>query len=219
MSAVKAIQPVPARQDQQATIDTSTILALANQDLGKLSPEKQAQLLRQICTDAGIPVSLMPIQLLRTRNRDGSERTVPYVTAAGAHYLAHRHNVSTRILERETVSGIHLVRAEASTPDGRATQATGAVPIDGLRGEMLANAFMKAETKAVRRAVLRLCGLAFLDETETSSIPDASPVTVSYEEPVVEGEVIDGASRPAEQPAPAAQQSTASAMKALHAAA
>jgi hypothetical protein len=49
--------------------------------------------------------------------------------------------------------------------------AKGAVNINGLRGEALANALMKAETKAKRRATLSLCGLGMLDETEVSDIP------------------------------------------------
>jgi hypothetical protein len=51
--------------------------------------------------------------------------------------------------------------------------AKGAVSLVGLRGEALANAIMKAETKAKRRATLSICGLGFLDETEIETIPDA----------------------------------------------
>ena len=45
------------------------------------------------------------------------------------------------------------------------------VPIEGLRGEALSNAMMKATTKAKRRVTLSLCGLGMLDETEVESIP------------------------------------------------
>ena len=41
-----------------------------------------------------------------------------------------------------------------------------------LTGDALANALMKAETKAKRRATLSLCGLGFLDETEIETIPE-----------------------------------------------
>jgi len=40
-------------------------------------------------------------------------------------------------------------------------------------GEALANALMKASTKAKRRLTLSLCGLGFLDETEVGTIPGA----------------------------------------------
>jgi len=54
-----------------------------------------------------------------------------------------------------------------------------------LQGESLANALMKAETKAKRRVTLSICGLGMLDETEIGSIPTAGNVTVSSE-----GEII-----------------------------
>jgi hypothetical protein len=56
--------------------------------------------------------------------------------------------------------------------------AKGAVSVQGLKGEALANALMKAETKAKRRATLSICGLGFLDETEIEDIPaDKGPRT------------------------------------------
>ena len=65
-----------------------------------------------------------------------------------------------------------------SLPDGRYTESIGAVNIANLRGEALANALMKCETKAKRRATLDLLGLGMLDETETDSIPGAERVEV-----------------------------------------
>lgn len=156
--------------------DDVTVLALARQDLRPLSPAQLAAYIRDLCQAAGIPASLMPFQLLSAR--DG--RLIPYVTAAGAFYLARRHAVSLRIVERQTIDGVHLVRAEARTPEGRSAEATGGVAIEGLRGQALADAYMKAETKAFRRATLRLCGLAILDESETESIAGAAPGTQTH---------------------------------------
>ena len=45
--------------------------------------------------------------------------------------------------------------------------------IKGLVGEELANAYMKAETKAKRRVTLSICGLGWLDDSETESIRGA----------------------------------------------
>jgi len=61
-------------------------------------------------------------------------------------------------------------------PDGRFTDSIGAVNITGLKGDNLANAMMKSETKAKRRATLDLLGLGILDETETETIPMAQTV-------------------------------------------
>jgi hypothetical protein len=166
--------------------DDATVLALARQDLKPLSPAQLAGYVRDLCRAAGIPPSLMPFQLLSTR--DG--RLIPYVTAAGAFFLARRNAVSLRIVERQTVDGVHLVRAEARTPDGRSAEATGGVAIEGLRAQALADAYMKAETKAFRRATLRLCGLAILDETETESVAGAVPVQIDAT--VIEGAASGG---------------------------
>jgi hypothetical protein len=52
------------------------------------------------------------------------------------------------------------------------------VPVTNLKGEALANAFMKAETKAKRRATLSICGLGILDESELDTMPQATQVTM-----------------------------------------
>ena len=59
----------------------------------------------------------------------------------------------------------------------------GAVSIAGLRGDALANAILKATTKAIRRVVLAHCGLGILDETETETIPTAQKVSLNIEQP------------------------------------
>ena len=76
-------------------------------------------------------------------------------------------------------AGVYIVTSKASLPDGRCTESLGAVNIQGLKGEAYANAIMKAETKAKRRATLDLLGLGVLDESEADSIPNASKVAMS----------------------------------------
>jgi len=75
--------------------------------------------------------------------------------------------------------------------------ARGATSLAGLRGDNLANAFMRAETKAKRRVTLSICGLGFTDESEVDSIPGAQRVQVSDD-----GEIIDVPSKPATQSTP-----------------
>jgi hypothetical protein len=74
--------------------------------------------------------------------------------------------------------GVYIVTSKASLPDGRCTESIGAVNIQGLKGEAYANAIMKAETKAKRRATLDLLGLGVLDESEAESIPNATTVAL-----------------------------------------
>jgi hypothetical protein len=47
------------------------------------------------------------------------------------------------------------------------------VALGTLKGDALANALMKCETKAKRRVALSLAGLGWLDETEIATIPGA----------------------------------------------
>jgi hypothetical protein len=60
-----------------------------------------------------------------------------------------------------------------------------------LKGDAYANAIMKAETKAKRRATLDLLGLGILDETEAESIPNAQPAPIELESPSLAEEVIE----------------------------
>jgi hypothetical protein len=66
---------------------------------------------------------------------------------------------------------IYVVTARAKDRTGREDESTGAVPLGNLKGDALANALMKAETKAKRRVTLSIAGLGWLDETELETIP------------------------------------------------
>ena len=59
--------------------------------------------------------------------------------------------------------------------DGKKDESSGSVSIAGLRAMDLANAMMKAETKAKRRLTLSICGLGYLDETEIEDMQRAAP--------------------------------------------
>ncbi len=86
------------------------------------------------------------------------------------------HLITSRDTNQE--AGVYIVTSKASLPDGRCTESIGAVNIAGLKGEAYANAIMKAETKAKRRATLDLLGLGVLDESEAESIPNATTVAL-----------------------------------------
>jgi hypothetical protein len=87
------------------------------------------------------------------------------------------NNVSITITNRAKYEDIYVVTAKAKNAAGREDESTGAVNIANLKGDALANVFMKAETKAKRRVTLSICGLGLLDETEVDSIKDAKIFT------------------------------------------
>jgi hypothetical protein len=124
----------------------------------------------------GLDPYTKPFDLLRLKGRE-----VLYCTRSGTQQLNKLHKVSHLITSRDTNTdaGVYIVTSKASLPDGRCTESLGAVNIQGLKGEDYANAIMKAETKAKRRATLDLLGLGVLDESEAESIPNASKVAIS----------------------------------------
>jgi len=119
----------------------------------------------------GLDPFTKPFDLLRLNGKE-----VLYCTRSGTQQLNKLHKVSHLITSRDTNTdaGVYIVTSKASLPDGRCTESLGAVNIQGLKGEAYANAIMKAETKAKRRATLDLLGLGVLDESEAESIPNAT---------------------------------------------
>jgi hypothetical protein len=107
------------------------------------------------------------------------------------------HSISVTELMESEREGVFIVKAKVANAQGRTDVSTGAVNIANLKGEGLANALMKAETKAKRRATLSICGLGMLDETEVDDIPIAqkAPVpsaTVTTAKPAEAGSHISG---------------------------
>ena len=101
-----------------------------------------------------------------------------YTRKEATDQLRKLHKVSITKLETQVVEGVYIVTAYARTADGQEDVGTGAVTIKGLLNDALANAFLKAETKAKRRVTLSICGLGLVDESEVSSIPNAKTVSV-----------------------------------------
>ena len=88
------------------------------------------------------------------------------------------NRLTTQVVARERVEDTYIVHARVTGPDGRSTDNMGAVPLASLKGEALANAMMKATTKAIRRTVLAHCGLGMFDDTEVDATPNAARVDI-----------------------------------------
>lgn len=147
--------------------------AVMDGNLEGLSPPERVELVKRVCESVGLNPLTGPLQYIRL-----SGKLTLYAKRDATDQLRKIHKVSVVITSRETMEGVYVVTAKATMPDGRTDESTGAVSIGGLKGEALANAFLKAETKAKRRVTLSICGLGFLDETEVQSIPDAQPMEI-----------------------------------------
>ena len=167
-------------RDVDATIIERVIVA---GDLTRLSPAERVSYYVTVCRSVGLNPLTEPFKYIQLNGK-----LTLYSTKNCTDQLRAIHQVSVESLRRETdASGIHVVTATVKTPAGRLDEDIGAVSIKGLQGENLANALMKATTKAKRRATLSICGLSFVDESELEAIADASHVTVDQDGVIIEG--------------------------------
>lgn len=160
-----------ARQDNSEIIEKIVVEG----DLSKLSASDRVKYYIQTCESLGLNPLTRPFEYIRL-----SGKLTLYAKKDATEQLTRKQQLSIRISDGVVVNDAIIYRATASDAV-RAVDATGVVDIKGLKGDNLANAMMKAETKASRRAVLRFSGLGWLDETETETIPSASIVQVNPE--------------------------------------
>lgn len=152
---------------QQRDMDDAILLnAISKGDCKNLSESQKIEYYRARCDAAGLDYRTTPFQFISVQGK-----TVLYATKAASDQLTAKHGIKLTILGQTTENGIRLVTARAVTKDGRETEDVGAVSVVNLKGDDLCNAFMKAVTKAKRRAILSVCGLGMLDETEIETIP------------------------------------------------
>ncbi len=158
-------------------------------DLSSLSDSQLSTYYIEMCRSLDLNHLTRPFSLLKLNGK-----LIWYANKDCSDQLRKRDKVSVTIVGREEVSGVLVVTARATLPDGRVDESIGALPIDTLKGEARANALMKCETKAKRRVTLSICGLGMLDESEVEGAqatdngghteitphgsPDASPAHV-----------------------------------------
>lgn len=146
-------------------------------DLSKLQPAERVAYYKTVCESVGLNPFTKPFEYI---NLNG--KLTLYAKRDATDQLRAINGVSVEITSREMHdNGIYVVTARARDKHGRTDEAIGAVSIAGLKGDALANAIMKCETKAKRRVTLSICGLGWLDETEVATVPDAAPVDVDME--------------------------------------
>lgn len=137
-------------------------------NLANLSAQQKSSYYAKVCSSLGLNPYSRPFEFLSLQGK-----TILYARKDATDQLRSLRRVSLTIVSREIVNDVYVVTARATLPDGRTDEEIGAVPIGGLKGELYANALMKASTKAKRRVTLSVCGLGWLDESEVDSIPDA----------------------------------------------
>jgi hypothetical protein len=135
-------------------------------DLSGLTEAQRLAYYKAVCQSLGLNPLTKPFEYLTL---NGKLRL--YALRDCADQLRRLHGISMAITNRERMGDLYVVTARAKDRHGREDESIGAVALGSLKGEALANALMKAETKAKRRVTLSLAGLGWLDETELETVP------------------------------------------------
>ena len=152
---------------------------LSTGDMKALSPDERLAYFKARCEHAGLDPLSAPFEWMTLQGK-----LTLYAKKTATDQLSSLHKLKVTIVSDKVIAdAVYVVRARAEAPDGRVKEEDGAVPIKGLDPQALANAVMKASTKAARRAVLSITGLSMLDETEVESIPAPAPVVADRRRP------------------------------------
>lgn len=138
---------------------------VVNNNIARLDSAQRLQYIEHLCSRLGLDPLAKPFEIMRL---NGKERL--YATKACTDQLRAKHGLSINDVQTEVVNDIYVAKACALDKDGRTDSDIGTVQIKGLGGDNLANAMMKAVTKAKRRVTLSFYGLGMLDELEVETI-------------------------------------------------
>lgn len=134
-------------------------------DLASLSDSQKIEYYFQLCYSLGLNPTSKPFEIIKFNGKE-----ILYAKREATEQLRKIHGVSVVELILEVTPDLCIARIRVQNKEGRFDVATGVVPLTGLKGDAKANAIMRAETKAKRRATLSICGLGMLDESETDTI-------------------------------------------------
>lgn len=134
-------------------------------DLARLSEADRIVYYNAVCRSIGLNPLTRPLEYITLNGK-----LTLYFRRDATDQIRTLRGISILTLTPSHTGDLLVVVATGRTPDGRQDSATGVVNAKGLYGENLANAMMKAETKAKRRLTLSLAGLGFLSAEEVEDI-------------------------------------------------
>ena len=178
----KATAKKPETAIQKVDLDAQILSnIIIRGDISSLTPAQKIDYYNAFCRYVGLNAITQPFALLKMKDN----KEVLYAKKEATEQLRSLKGISITQLTGDLVGGvIYKVTAVGQNAQGRTDAATGAVSVKGLQGEALANAIMKAESKAKRRLTLSLSGLGMMDESEIETVPGA--VVVDTQRPAQE---------------------------------
>lgn len=173
-----------AVRDEQSTAlanhaDAASALShiLGTGDLAKLTDEERVGHYLDVCQSLGLNPRTRPFDWIEFYDPEtkGKKLTL-YPNRSCAEQLRRQHQISIKVVRREPVGELFVVEVEGTTPTGRIGTASKYVSVldrqgARLRGNQLANAYMKAETGAFRRLTFSMVGMASPPDMEELSRP------------------------------------------------
>lgn len=160
-------------QDQEKAVEK-----LLQMDVNDLSIADRQKYLWWMAVRRGLDPLTKPFDCIP----DGKGKLILFANSGCADQLRQRNGISLEVVEEgflrfgETLrDDVYYVKVKAKDQEGRSSYNIGAVGVKGFVGETMANAMMKAHTKAGRRTTLDLCGLGIPDVSELDSIPNLTP--------------------------------------------
>lgn len=148
-------------------LSQSIQLALASDNLTKLTPQEQVEYYNAVCLSVGLNPLTQPLAYTLL---NGKLRLYAKKDATDQLRRIYKVSVDSVDHDHKEPLGLYIVKSQGHNAEGRTDSATGAVSVKGLTGESLANAIMKAESKSKRRFTLSICGLGMLDESELETV-------------------------------------------------
>lgn len=145
-------------------------------DLSSLTEAERVSYYNKVCDSVGLNPLTQPFSYIVLNGK-----LVLYANKSCADQLRSIHKISITIVSREKIGDVYVVTASAKNPENRVDESTGAVSVGKATGDVLANLYMKAETKAKRRVTLSIVGLGLLDESEIETIV---PTVVADQKPI-----------------------------------
>jgi len=162
---------------------------LVKGDLSKLTPQERNSYYMQVCRSLGLNPLTQPFAYITLNGK-----MTLYAKRDAADQLRRINGISVEVVSKDVHDGLLTVHVRAKDKTGRIDEDFGVVSVAGLKGEVAANAFLKAVTKAKRRVTLSISGLGLLDESEVEDIAPISrsaPLAITKASDVPTGELVN----------------------------
>lgn len=149
--------------DDNMEIISSLVL---NGDLSHLKQDEKVKYYFALCKSLAIDPLQKPFDLIELSAGNGKKKLVLYPNKNCAEQFRLSREISIIEKTTETMGGVLIMTMKGKDKAGRIDIASASVSIDGLKGDYLANAYMKCETKCKRRLTFSMSPTGMADDLE-----------------------------------------------------